>query len=284
MKVAERNETGFNGGAVEAAEASRRRRLPVGIFHNITRKMLEKSSRLARDVFYHGPGSWQALRTIYEDRPEGFLERAMYPVTLGLDGSRDTRNRLEIYTGLITEAMENGCRKYLDLACGCSFAPIRTARRIRDRLGEDGCHIRCSDISQSAIEYSRNAAEKEGVSRMMSFAVYGIGRVDEFEEPESFDAVGTHGYLDYKTIPEAVRLVRKIGKVIRPGGLIITTNMKIKEGFDLTRFMMQFYGDWFIKYKTREEMEMILQDAGFDGIDVIETPLGHHYMATGTKR
>jgi len=28
------------------------------IFHHTTKYILEKSSRLARDVFYHGPGSW----------------------------------------------------------------------------------------------------------------------------------------------------------------------------------------------------------------------------------
>jgi hypothetical protein len=80
-----------------------------------------------------------------------------------------------------------------------------------------------------------------------------------------------------------VKLFKKIKMVMKPGTTLITTNMKEKEGFDLTRFMMRFYGNWLINYKTREELGNILYDAGFDEQLIRETPLGHHYIATAKK-
>ena len=70
---------------------------------------------------------------------------------------------------------------------------------------------------------------------------------------------------------------------MKPGATLITCNMKRKDGFDLTRFMMLFYGDWTIKYKTGEELRNILHEAGFFEPVVWETPLGHHYMAMAKK-
>lgn len=260
------------------------------IFHGLTRYVLEKSSRLAQDVFYHGPGSWQALRTIYEDRPQGIMEHLLYPFTLGLEGSRDTRFRLEVYTDLILNVLERGeitgkgspC-EYLDLACGCSLGPIRAAKQRLKQTHDWNFRTKCSDIKEDAILYSKKMALEEGIQGLMEFDVYSISQVDRREPLESKDGVGTHGYMDYRTSEECIALLKRIRKVIKPGGTIIITNMKEKEGFDLTRFMMRFYGQWFIKYKSKEEMGTILNEAGFGDIEIRETPLGHHWIATGIK-
>lgn len=263
--------------------------LPAFLFLVPTKLLLDRCSRLARDVFHHGPGSWQALRTIYEDRPEGFLERLLYPFTLGLEGSRDTRNRLDIYTGILAEIMGRGevsgngetCR-YLDLACGCSMGPVRAIKQVKSR-GNSRLLVKCTDIKQDAIDYSGLVAGREGVSGCMEFGVYSIKRVSEMEPPCHYDGVGTHGYIDYMTPDETVLLFRKIRSILKPGGTLVTTNMKEKRGFDLTRFMMRFYGNWYIHYKTGDELFRIFSESGFEDIRIHETPLGHHYVARGRK-
>jgi len=263
------------------------KKIPKEFFYLSTKYILEKTSKLARDVFLYGPGSWQALRTIYENDPESFLEWLLYPVTLGLEGSKDTRNRLNIYLELIENILEGeeigeDCR-YLDLACGCSLAPIKAAKYMKRKKENLNIRIKCSDIKKDAIQYSKKIANKERVSHLIDFEVYSIGKVDNIEPPEYYDGVGTHGFIDYKTPQESIHLFRKIKNVMKPRATLITSNMKKKYGFDLTRFMMRFYGNWIIKYKTREELGNILCDAGFDEPNILETPLGHHYVATAKK-
>lgn len=279
----------INGDAIEPGIISLKD-ATKGAFHYITKRILEASSPLARDVFYHGPGSWQALRTIYEDDPKGF-ERVMYPFTLGLAGARDTRNRLDTYTNLIRELLEGGelsgngypC-EFIDLACGCSLGPIKAAERVKRERENPAIHIKCTDKMENAITESISNAEKYGVSHLMDFDVYRVGEINGKEPPEAYDGVGTHGIVDYFDSRNAINLFKKIDKIMKPGATVITTNMKKNESSNLTRKMMEFYGEWFTNNKTEEELGNILYDAGFDDINVWETPLGYHLMATGKKR
>jgi len=279
----------INGDAIENGIISLKDSTRGG-FHYITKKILEVSSPLARDVFYHGPGSWQALRTIYEDNPKGF-ERVIYPLTLGLAGARDTRNRLDTYTNLIKELLERGelsgngypC-EFIDLACGCSLGPIRAAEKVKRETEDPAIHIKCSDKMEDAIKESKINAEKYGVSHLMDFDVYKVSEIGNKEPPEGYDGVGTHGIIDYFDSQKAVNLFKKIGGIMKPRATVITTNMKKKEKSNTTRKMMEFYGEWFTNNKTEEELGNILYDAGFDDINVWETPLGYHLMATGKKR
>jgi SAM-dependent methyltransferase len=260
------------------------------LFRSSTKHILVKSSKLAREVDEYNSGDWRVLRTIYDNNPEGILEWLVYPFTLGLEGARDTRSRLNMYIDLISNVLENGDisgngepSKYLDLACGCSYGPIRAAKKMLEQTENPNFRIKGSDIREDAVEYSRRKAMEEGVFHLMDFDAYSINRLCENEPLEGYDGVGTHGYADYKAPRQAIILGKKIRDVMKPGATLIMTNMKKKDGFDLTRIMMESLGYWFVKKKTEEQLGNILYDAGFENINIQETPLGHHYIATAKK-
>jgi len=158
-----------------------------------------------------------------------------------------------------------------------AYFGIRAAKRTNNPHAK----LKCTDISKKAIEFSKELSEQEGISHMIDFDVYRISRVNEMEPPEEYDGAGTHGHVDYLTPEKGVELFKKISKVLKPGGKIITTNMKDKKG--LTKFMMEFFANWHLDYKTEQEVGNMLTDAGFDDVETWATPLDYHVIATGRK-
>ena len=46
---------------------------------------------------------------------------------------------------------------------------------------------------------------------------------------------------------------------------------------------MQYYGNWVIDYKSKDDIENILTDAGLYGVEIIETHYDHHWIGIGSK-
>jgi len=65
------------------------------------------------------------------------------------------------------------------------------------------------------------------------------------------DLVYSAGLFDYFDQPSAVRLARALWRMVAPSGCLIITNA---HPANPTRFWMEYVGDWFLKYKTAEQM------------------------------
>lgn len=117
--------------------------------------------------------------------------------------------------------------RVLDLGCGTGHDALRLA----ERVGPDGSVVGV-DSSAAMIETARRGAAETGLP-----VEFHLGDATRLEFPDaSFDAVHTERVLVH--VPEPVRALREMVRVVRPGGRIVATDVDI--------------GTWFVSHPDRE--------------------------------
>lgn len=72
-----------------------------------------------------------------------------------------------------------------------------------------------------------------------------------------FDLIYSSGLFDYFDLDKSVRLARKLWENVKPGGSLIITNAHPDNP---TRFWMEYVSEWYLEYKTDQEMMLIAKD------------------------
>jgi hypothetical protein len=70
------------------------------------------------------------------------------------------------------------------------------------------------------------------------------------------DFIYTIGLLDYFNVKQSKKIIASIWEAVKPGGKLLFTN-GIKT--NPTRTWMEYCGDWFLNYKTSEEVYQIIE-------------------------
>ncbi len=82
------------------------------------------------------------------------------------------------------------------------------------------------------------------------------------------DIIYAFGLLDYFECNSAKRIIKSLWPMVAPGGCLLVTNAHPN---NLTRFWMEYVGDWFLKYKNEAQMRELAE--GLDGVDATSVDL-----------
>lgn len=258
--------------------------IPVVSVPAIGNFLFVKLSRQGRDIKRFAT-TYKALEIIYTYSREttkgrGLFERVFTHLLLNFINAKAARNRLRLVGEELKQILFSFTRKtiyIMSLGSGSARAIIETLRQVNDNGYK--CNATLVDRSRSALRYSQMLAEEKGVGASMAWVQ---GRLEEFVKngrnhpPDVVEMVGIMDYFDDAT---AKAVIREVHKLLAPGGVLITCNIRKnpEEGF-LTTVL-----EWPMVYREPVELAKIMEESGFKDYKIIYEPLGIHGVVVAKK-
>jgi len=126
--------------------------------------------------------------------------------------SRNSNERSLILDWLWKQLQISSGARILDITCGPGLYLVELARR--------GCFVTGIDFSPASISHARKLAQETGVAARCNI-LEGDVRELEFGEAEFDIAFFLYGQLAVFPRQEAVRLLKKAARALRPGGWLV---------------------------------------------------------------
>ena len=180
------------------------------------------------------------------------------------------RNRITYLTSMLTAeashtAAEGRRCKVLNLGCG----PAKEVQNfIRTEDVVDLCDFMLLDFNEETLQYTRNELEelrtRVGRATRLQFVQRSVNQLlkqastgDVDLTWESFDVVYCAGLFDYLSQRVCARLVEIFFKLLRPGGLLVVTNVA---DTNPSKAWMEYLLEWNLIYRGDAEMQALIPD------------------------
>ncbi len=232
------------------------------------------------------PGDYRMVETIFygEPRPDLPLAALLERVVLECAPSRAHRYRAPWVHGWLQRHAQNvrDPLRVLSFACGPECI-------LRQHAAEGArMEVMLCDHDPRALAHAQTAlsaalADRGSVSCVEMSAVQLIRR-----EPHSllqgsfadgFDAVLVLGLFDYLSAGLITRMVRKFGRLLRPGGLLLASNLDRRNPH---RSFMEYVGDWHVHHRDRAEFEALMLSAvGMQRLELTTDPSETNLLFAG---
>ncbi|MBX7158101.1 MAG: class I SAM-dependent methyltransferase [Verrucomicrobiae bacterium] len=181
------------------------------------------------------------------------------------------RNRVKYLTNILFDEVErlktSGKKiKILNLGCG-------PAQEIQNFLQaydlSDLAHFTLIDFNDETLAYTeqkiKNACKqfkRQAEFRFVKKSVHQIlkecGKSNEILMPEDYDLVYCAGLFDYLSDRVCQRLVEVFYQLVRPGGLVVVTNVDIQNP---QKNMMEYVLEWHLIYRNSENLQYLVPKA-----------------------
>jgi extracellular factor (EF) 3-hydroxypalmitic acid methyl ester biosynthesis protein len=189
--------------------------------------------------------------------------RIFHDLTTDVAAAAAHRNRVRILEEqLVAEAerVQDEQRIFTVLSIGCGPA-VEIQRFIRNHEVSAQAVIHLMDFNEETIEYAKLraglASEVSGHKPTMKFIQKSIDELlkDIHQEQEGFlpvyDMIYCAGLFDYFPDNVCRNLVHLYHGWVRPGGLLVTTNV---HPVNPDRFTMEYLFDWYLIYRNEKQM------------------------------
>ncbi|MFA7344132.1 MAG: class I SAM-dependent methyltransferase [Terrimicrobiaceae bacterium] len=189
--------------------------------------------------------------------------RIFHDLTTDVAAAVAHRNRVRILEeNLVAEAerVAEEQRIFTVLTIGCGPA-VEVQRFIRNHAGADQCAIHLMDFNDETIAYTTQRAalsmEASGRKPVVKFIKKSIDELlkDVHQEREGFlptyDMIYCAGLFDYFPDNVCRNLVQLYHAWVRPGGLLLTTNVHPKNP---DRYTMEHLLDWYLIYRDEQQL------------------------------
>jgi SAM-dependent methyltransferase len=179
------------------------------------------------------------------------------------------RNRKELFIQTL-DALGDSPKKILNIASG-------PARDVHDWMapGKPPHHITCLDMDPKAIQHAtwlvgEKLKRLNGQSPDIKFIV---GNALRFKPEEKYDLIWSGGLFDYFSDRVFTSMIRKLTKMINPGGVILVGNFGL---YNPSRPYMEFVGEWVLQHRSETQLRQLAIDAGVseDRIDIFSEEAG----------
>jgi len=184
--------------------------------------------------------------------------------------SQAVRNRKDFFCDTFTALCNENesALAVLDLACG----PCRDIADALTLAGTKaiGSHFHCVDMDDRAITYAKNIVQKQNLYSSFQWEVSNVFNI----RPKSrYDLIWAAGLFDYLSNSQAVALLKMMMRWVGGGGKIVVGNFHPSNP---SRNYMEWFGKWFLNYRTSEELLMLCEQSGIPQECVIfdQEPLG----------
>ncbi len=257
---------------------------PRNFFKEIGAKLMYERSPFAEEI-RKKPGGWRTLHRIYLNEPETWMDKTL----LGLKATLGTQERGDEFRRLLNESLielyESGVEEphVLDLGAGSGIIPTEVIYNAKNNGTGPDISLTLVDKNSDAKKYGEMIAQKNKLSGNVEYKRYNVKRVSD-KENTPYHIVSTNGLLDYFNDDDAIDLFRNIGKVLAPGGKLITSNMTRHSDW-IARYLMEFFGGWKLNYRTPDEFASMLKKSDcYDDIDAYLLPMEFHVIGIGKKK
>lgn len=248
---------------------------------HISSLFFDKFSKWLHQVKIHS-ASWGSLDLFYNYHEKVVpqltdnLEGVLTDFWMNIENRQAVRNRLlmvvaELEKAFIDSFERDGEVRILSIASGSAQAVIEAMKRV-PWIPVKAVLI---DMDPTALNYARKQAEKAGLVNCFKFVQ---GKTDLIER-EAMDLkpniIEMVGFLDYRNDDQAIKLFQKIKKQLPKGGFFITCNINK----NLERIFLNWVLLWPMIYRTKEEVQELLEKGGFRKSRVFYEPLEIHSVA-----
>lgn len=233
------------------------------------------------------PGDFEIMRFIYERNFEGstLFAKAVHLAACDTPGAALVRARKDMLktriAGLIARSRPGSHVRIASIAAGPSQEVFELLRELEDIPGMIDIVLYDQDPSALSFAFSRltRLVDQRWARRVrIRFLHDSIKRLLRdpalFQDHAPFDVVICAGLYDYLDARNATTLTRSLYASVRPGGQLYVGNVVPELP---TRWLMEQHLDWFLKYKTRDEMLSFTREAAPDaGAAVVEEATGYN--------
>lgn len=223
------------------------------------RPIIRRLSDLARESLKQ-PGSWRCLEIVYRNEHRTWLDRFF----LSSRSARGARNRLLVFQEEICKCIEQRAHvsnpvKLISFGSGPGHEILGCIERFRGNVTMEAT---CVDRDPSALECGRFLVDQKGLSDRIKYVEGNVLRMNSMNTMHDIGILS--GLIDYFDFETAVSVLKRVREQLLPGGTVLIANMRRH----YLASTMRLLGDWNLVYKEPEELESILRESGYEGIEV----------------
>jgi SAM-dependent methyltransferase len=241
----------------------------------------DKFSKWLHRVKVHS-ASWGSLDLFYNYQEKvapqlgDDLEGVLTDFWMNIENRQAVRNRLlmviaELEKAFIESFERDGEVRILSVASGSAQAVIEAMKRV-PWIPVKAVLI---DMDSTALDYARDQAREAGLEDCFKFVQ---GKTDLIEQEASQlkpNIIEMVGFLDYRNDDQAIKLFQRIKAQLPEGGFFLTCNInKNPEEIFLNWVLL-----WRMIYRTKEQVQSLLENGGFHKSKVFYEPLKIHSIA-----
>ncbi len=246
---------------------------------------LSINSRRVKD----GASRWPALHAVYNFKTgEGsnWLVRAIDSFWLHVRNAQAVRNRLKIVKReLMNIVLKQAKTKkpgepvlILSLASGSGQGAIEVVANLM-RAGV-ACELLLIDQDASALAHARHLAVEHGIIAITEIYEGDVFYFEKSLNGRTPDVIEMCGILDYLDERHALFLIKKAHKRLAFGGWFLTCHIH----WNGEAFFLMYQENWWMRYRTRDELRDLLVDGHFIEPKRFTEPLGIHTVAVAQKQ
>lgn len=230
--------------------------------------------------------TFQALEVMYtfpQRRKEGTATLSGFLWWTIMDNARAVWNRLllveyELRKAVLRIAAEKGSVRLLSIGSGSARPVLEAIASLEQEVSIKSMLL---DQDPEATEFSRALAQKFSLNHA-TWVTEEFFRIEQRCRTFRPDVIELVGLLDYLDRRKAIFFLKKVFRVLEPGGTLVTGNITP----NLERPYVEKGVKWpAMVYRTEEELKGLLHEAGFaeNDIRIQREPLEIHMVATVRK-
>lgn len=230
--------------------------------------------------------TFRALEVMYtfpQRRKEGTAQISGFIWWTVLDNARSVWNRLllvkqELRQAVLRVAAQKGSINLLSIGSGSARPVLEVIASLEQEVPIESMLL---DQDPQATEFSKKLAQRFNLNHT-SWVTGEFFRLEQHCRSFHPDVIELVGLLDYLDSRRAAIFLKKVFRVLEPGGTLITGNIAP----NLERPYVEKGVKWPpMVYRTEEDLKGLLLEAGFaeNNIRIQREPLGIHMVATVRK-
>lgn len=221
------------------------------------------------------PGGWRSMVISYEGRPKQIADKILVG---GGKMAMALRNRRRLGGRLLARLIDEADHEPVHVLC-LGAGPGRIIIDAMTQARRDA-HATLVDLSSDAFDYGRRLAAEAGLSEKMQFVQGDVRDVhDILDNPP--DLLKMLGICEYLTDDQLVKIVTTVAEVMPPGSGMVFNSISKAHGTD--RFFRRVLGLHMI-YRSPEQLQGLMQQAGFGDFLSIPEPLGVYHVIVGRRQ
>lgn len=222
-------------------------------------------------------GKWQSLDTLYNLPAE-----RCHPL-VNILNIQAIRNRFKLVKFLLKQELlalgEVQKPRILEVAAGSAQAVIEVMAEIRQQQPEVQALLLDSD--PTALAYAKLLSDRleigDRIQTVMGNALRPVGVIDQFQ-PNLIEMVGLADYLGDSLLQ---RLLERFHRWLPTGGILVVGNVTARNPEQA--FIERLYKWPRMVYRSTEDLEKLIRNAGFSAYTIAIEPHNIHALAVAHK-
>jgi len=230
---------------------------------------------------------WKALDIAYnyEFKKDNAFVTRITDFWLNIKNAQAVRNRLKLVKKELRQEIQNLADKkseirLLSIAAGSAQGVIETMTEFKQK----GILTKAIflDLDPTAIEHSRQIAQKFGIVNQITFINKSAKELEEAVGDFKPNIIEMVGFLDYRPKEKAINLIGKISRLLDSDGVALISNIAPNS----ERYFLYQVMNWPMIYRSANQLADVMVKGGFNPKDckIIYEPLKINGIAIGRKK